>query len=101
MVVRIKVGKLDRQDISFWNDIEGLATVDLLHLNDIIAQSVFPGQLIGLGEVVDLLPILKIVIRGQGWADRRPCDCDVLRGLNMSVAVDLKDDLQKFGFCLD
>ena len=58
MVVRVKVGKLDRQDISFWNDIEGLAAVDLLHFNDIIAKSVLPGQLIGLGEVVDLLPIL-------------------------------------------
>jgi hypothetical protein len=69
MVVRVKVWKLDRQDISFWNDIEGLTTVDLLHLNYIIAQSVLPGQLIRLGEVVNLLPILKVVIHGQGWAD--------------------------------
>jgi hypothetical protein len=69
VVVRIKIGKLDRQDISFWNDIEGLSTVDLLHLNDIIAQSVLPGQLIGLREVVDFLSILKAVIQGQGRAD--------------------------------
>ena len=69
MVVRIKIGKLDRQDISFWNDIEGLSTIDLLHLNYVIAQSVLPGQLIRLGEVVDLLPILKAVIQGQGRAD--------------------------------
>ena len=78
MVVRVKVGKLDRQDISFWNDIEGLSTVDLLHLNDIIAKSVLSGQLIGLGEVVDLLTILEVVIHGQGWADGRPGDRDVL-----------------------
>ena len=69
MVVRIKIGKLDRQDISFWNDIEGLSTVDLLHLNDIIAQSVLPGQLIGLRKVVDFLPILKTVIQEKRWAD--------------------------------
>jgi hypothetical protein len=62
VIVRIKIGKLDRQDISFWNDIEGLSTVDLLHLNDVIAQSVLPGQFIGLGEMVDFLPILKAVI---------------------------------------
>ena len=69
MIVRIKIGKLDRQDISFWNDIEGLSTVDLLHLNDVIAQSVLPCQLIGLREVIDFLPILKAVIQGQGRAD--------------------------------
>jgi hypothetical protein len=69
VVVRVKIGKLDRQDISFWNNIEGFTTVDLLHLNNIIAQSVLPRQLIGLGKVVDLLPILKVVIHGQGWAD--------------------------------
>jgi len=69
VVVRIKIGKLNRQDISFWNDIEGLSTVDLLHLNDIIAQSVLPGQLIGLRKVVDFLPILKAVIQGKRWAD--------------------------------
>ena len=69
VVVRIKIGKLDRQDISFWNDIEGLSTLDLLHLNDIIAQSVLPGQLIGLREVVDFLSIFKAVIQGQGRAD--------------------------------
>ena len=69
MVVRIKIGKLNRQDISFWNDIEGLSTVDLLHLNDIIAQSVLPGQLIGLRKVVDFLPILKTVIQEKRWAD--------------------------------
>ena len=69
VVVRIKIGKLDRQDISFWNDIEGLSTIDLLHLNYIITESVLPGQLVRLGEVVDLLAILKAVIQGQRWAD--------------------------------
>jgi hypothetical protein len=40
-----------------------------LHFNDIIAKSVLPGQLIGLGEVVDLLPILKVIIHGKGRGD--------------------------------
>jgi hypothetical protein len=51
----LKLFKLVWEDIGLWDKVEISLAVLVLHPFDIYGQPVFPGEFVGVGEVVDLL----------------------------------------------
>ena len=72
MEVRVEVGKLVRQDVRVGKDIEDLLAEALLHLDDVLAKSVFASELARHREVVNLLVIIHCLIDVGLYALARP-----------------------------
>jgi hypothetical protein len=66
----LKVFKLIRQDISIWHNIEGFPPIAFLHLDHIVAESIFASDLITGGEVVNFLVLIQTFVK-IGLATRR------------------------------
>lgn len=52
MEVRVEVCEFVGQDVSIWNDAEGLVTKFFLHFDHVSSQSVLPRELEALREVI-------------------------------------------------
>lgn len=62
MKVTVEISELIGKNIAVRNDVKLLFSVLLLHLDQIVDQSIFPRQLIRIGEMVDLLVLLKLFV---------------------------------------
>ena len=62
MKVPIEVSKLIRQIIGIRNDVKSLLTKFVLHFDDIGTKPVFSCELKAIGEVVNLLVFIQIVV---------------------------------------
>jgi len=62
LVVGVEVMKFVWQDIGIRNEVILTAAKSLLHLDIVVAKSIFPGNLIALREVIDLLILVKALI---------------------------------------
>ena len=96
----IEISELIGQIISVRYDVKSLLAEFILHFDNVGAQSVFPCELETIGEVVDLLIFIQIVVDillvGLTW----PKDIPVV-WLCLLEAIDLEDGAQKLGFALD
>jgi ABC-type amino acid transport system permease subunit len=72
-----------------------------LHLYDIIAESVFSGQLVRLWEVIDFLIVAKplILIMLQGLAC--PQDVPVVVALGLKEPIVLQNHTEQATICFD
>lgn len=62
LVVIVEVSELVRQDIGVWAKVEGRLSKALLQSNDVEAESVLASDLIRLGEMIDLLILIKAFV---------------------------------------
>lgn len=62
MKVTVEISELIGKNIAVRNDVKLLFSVLLLHLDQIVDQSIFPRQLIRIGEMIDLLVLLKLFV---------------------------------------
>ena len=76
MEVRIEIGELVRQNVGIGDDVEVVFPELLLHLYDVVAESVLAGELVGLREVVDFLglgqPLVLAQLEGQASPENVP-----------------------------
>jgi hypothetical protein len=62
LIVIVEVTELIRQDVSVWAEVERRLAKSFLHAHDVEAESVFSGDFITLGEMVDLLILIQAFI---------------------------------------
>jgi hypothetical protein len=62
LIVIVEVAELIRQDVSVWAEVERRLAKSFLHAHDVEAESVFSGDFITLGEMVDLLILIEAFI---------------------------------------
>ena len=62
LVVGVEVMKFVWQDIGIRNEVILTAAKSLLHLDIVVAKSIFPGNLIALREVIDPLELIQALI---------------------------------------
>lgn len=62
MEVRVEVGKLVGQDVCVRDDVKVLLSELLLHLHNVVAQSVLPCELKRLREMIDLLSLAQALV---------------------------------------
>ena len=94
MEVRVEVGKLVGQDVRVGKNIEDLLAEALLHLDDVLAESVFASQLARHREVVNLLVIVHRLINVGLYALARPHYVPFI-ALCLAQAIRLHDSLDK------
>ena len=58
----IEVSKLIRKNVSVWYKVKVLFSVFLLHSYYIVAEAIFPCNLIRIGKVIDLLISIETFI---------------------------------------
>ena len=58
----MKIMKLIRQDVCVWYKVKFCTTKSLLHLNIVVAKSVFSGDFIAHGEMVDPLELVEAFV---------------------------------------
>ena len=58
----IELTKLIRQDVSVWHKVKMLFPKSLLHSDSIEAKPIFPGDLVALWEMVDLLVLVEAFV---------------------------------------
>jgi hypothetical protein len=96
----VKVSKLIRQVVCVRNNVEVVLTELFLHLHDVGTKSVFAGQLETVGEMVDLLILVHVVINIGLKALTAPQDIPVVR-LSLHEAVGLQHRPEQLGLTLD
>ena len=62
LVMIVEVAKFIRQDVGVWAEVEGRLAKSFLHADDVETESVFSGDFITLGEMVDLLILIQTFI---------------------------------------
>ena len=62
LVVSVEVTEFVREDVSVGHEVEVLLAELLLHPHHVEAESIFPGYLVALREVVDLLVLIEALI---------------------------------------
>ena len=72
LVVLIEFSKLVGQDVSVWDKIEMLFSISFLHPNAIEAKTIFSGDLMTLGEMIDLLVLIETLVQITLARGRRP-----------------------------
>jgi hypothetical protein len=60
--VSIEITKLIWQNVGVWNEVKGSFAELFLHADHVVAETVFPGDLVTLREVVDLLVLIQALI---------------------------------------
>lgn len=63
LVMRIEIPELIGQYVCIGYKIKGRLSEFLLHTHHIIAETVLPGDFIGLREVVDLLELVQALVK--------------------------------------
>ena len=96
----VEIRKLIWQIVSIGNDVERLFPKPLLHLDDVGAEPVLPGQLKTVWEMVDLLILVQIVVDVGFVRLAAPQDVPVVR-LCLLESIVLQYSSQQFVFAFD
>ena len=51
------------QDVGVWDEVKLVAPESLLHLHVVVAESILPGDLIRLREVIDPLELIEALVK--------------------------------------
>jgi len=62
MEMWVKVGKLIWKNIGVWDDVELIFAEFLLHLHNVVTETILPSELIRLREMVDLLVFVQALV---------------------------------------
>ena len=62
LIVVVEITELIWQNIGIWRKVKCILSEPLLKAHDIEAQTVLPGDLVALREVIDLLILVKALI---------------------------------------
>jgi hypothetical protein len=90
LIMRIKIAELIRQYVCIRYKIKWRLSEFLLHPHHIVAETVLPGDLIGLREVVDLLELVQALVEVALARGGAPEDVPLVR-LRVAEAVALED----------
>lgn len=72
LVVFVKLSEFVWQNVGVGYKIEVLLAITLLHTDDVEAKSIFPGDLVRLWEVINLLVLVQTFIQVTLAGTRRP-----------------------------
>lgn len=78
LVVVVEVPKLLRQDVGVWRQIEGGLPMLFLHPHDIVAEPIFPRDLVRVRELIDLLILVQAFVLVGLEASARPKQVPVM-----------------------
>jgi hypothetical protein len=95
----VEIMEFIRQDVGVRYKVKLLSTESLLHLDEVVAESVFPGDFITLGEVVDSLELVEAFIKVALARASRPKKVPFVR-LGEFESVVLEDRSYEFGLAL-
>jgi hypothetical protein len=90
LIMRIKIPELIGQYVCIGYKIKWRLPEFLLHPHHIVAETVLPGDLIGLREVVDLLELVQALVEVALARGGAPEDVPLVR-LRVAEAVALED----------
>jgi hypothetical protein len=69
LLMLVEFSELVWQDIGVWDKVEMLFAEPLLHPDNIEAKSIFPGDLMTLREMINLLVLVKTLVEvALAWA---------------------------------
>jgi hypothetical protein len=84
------------QDVGVRDEIVGLPPKFLLHLHVVEAQAIFPGDFVGLWEVVDSLELVETLVQVSFTRAARPEEVPLV-GLRVSEPIGLADGSYESG----
>lgn len=95
LVVRVEVAEFVWEDIGIRDKIEVSLAILLLHSDHVVAEAIFPGDLIALGEMIDLLVLIETFVDITFAATRAPQHVPLM-ALSVTETVVLEHGTEKF-----